>query len=62
MFFTFSLWDRIKDEAAPELAKRGIGLTLDGHSMKFFLVRQKSDSRQAADHPYTAKKQLDYTD
>ncbi|MVP00604.1 hypothetical protein [Paenibacillus lutrae] len=62
IFFTFTLWDRIKEEAAPEIVKRGLSLTLGGHSMKFFLDKKEAESLQAADHPYTAKQQLDYAD
>src|SRR5690606_22496752 len=37
IFFTFTLWDLLKDVVAPEIVKRGISVTLGGHSMKFFL-------------------------
>lgn len=62
IFFTFTLWDKIKDVITPEIEKRGLQLTLGGHSMKFFLNRQEAESRRTADHPYTAKQQLDYSD
>ncbi|NMO94396.1 hypothetical protein [Paenibacillus lemnae] len=62
IFFTFTLWDKIKDVAGPEIVKRGLELTLGGHSMKFFLKPQEADTSLSADHPYTAKQQLDYAD
>lgn len=62
IFFTFMLWDKIKDEVMPEIKKRGITLTLGGHSMKFFLNRQEAERQHLADNPYNAKKQLDYND
>lgn len=62
IFFTFTLWDQIKEIISPEIIKRGINLTLGGHSMKFFINPKEAENMQAADHPYTAKKQLDYSD
>lgn len=68
MFFTFSLWDQVGDEIAEELIKRGIQVTLGGHSMKFLLDRGKDKAGkttqpvEAADHPYTAKEQLNFKD
>ncbi|WP_424767589.1 hypothetical protein [Paenibacillus sp. sgz302251] len=61
IFCTFQLWDRLRHKLEPEIAKRGMKLTLGGHSMKFFLNGAGPEG-QTADHPYTAKKQLDYTD
>lgn len=65
VFFTFSLWDKVKDELAPEIMKRGINVTLGGHSMKFIQSLQSSDlliqqEKEMADHPYTAKEQFDF--
>lgn len=63
MFFTFSLWDQVADEIAPELTKRGIMVTLGGHSMKFFLNKEEDRvPNTEADHPYTAKAQLNFRD
>ncbi|MEF3313160.1 hypothetical protein PV433_30160 [Paenibacillus sp. GYB004] len=62
IFFTFMLWDNIRDTVAPEIVKRGMDITLGGHSMKFFLDKEEALRRQSADHPYTAKRQLDYGD
>ncbi|TLS50841.1 hypothetical protein FE782_17465 [Paenibacillus antri] len=62
IFFTFMLWDAVRDEVAPEIAKRGLRVTLGGHSMKFFTDRSESFRAIQGDHPYTAKKQFDYKD
>lgn len=62
IFFTFMLWDEYRDELAPEIAKRGLQLTLGGHSMTFFTNRSESLRAFLADHPYTAKKQFNYND
>lgn len=62
IFFTFMLWDKIRDTVGPEIVKRGMDITLGGHSMKFFLDKEEARRRQSADHPYTAKRQLDYGD
>lgn len=63
IFFTFSLWDQVGEEIAPELTKRGIQVTLGGHSMKFFLNKKEDEVLNAeADHPYTAKVQLNFND
>ncbi|MGG3279872.1 hypothetical protein [Paenibacillus solani] len=66
VFFTFSLWDKVKEELAPEIIKRGIDVTLGGHSMKFIQGLYSSDvsmnqqEKVTADHPYTAKEQFDF--
>ncbi|RKN86219.1 hypothetical protein [Paenibacillus ginsengarvi] len=63
LFFTFSLWDQVGGEIAPEIAKRGISVTLGGHSLMFFLKRgMERYANQAADHPYTAKAQVNFRD
>ncbi len=63
VFFTFSLWDQVGAVIAPDIIKRGISVTLGGHSMKFFLnkVEDRIPST-VADHPYTAKAQLNFRD
>ncbi|RJE88368.1 hypothetical protein D3P07_10190 [Paenibacillus sp. 1011MAR3C5] len=50
LFMTFMLWEELGSALAPELAKRGIALTLGGHSMTFFMPELME------------KKQLDYSD
>ncbi|WP_054954834.1 hypothetical protein [Paenibacillus dakarensis] len=63
IFFTFMLWDSIGEGLAEEIKRRGINVTLGGHSMKFFLEKAENDSAdKLSDHPYTAKKQLNYED
>lgn len=61
IFFTFMLWDAIGGELAEDIQRRGLNVTLGGHSMKF-LMKGESAEVGAADHPYTAKKQLIYSD
>lgn len=63
LFMTFSLWNHLRDALEPELIKRGISLTLGGHSMKFFTESLHDlGVNQHADLPaFLAKKQLDYT-
>ncbi|MBO9609502.1 MAG: hypothetical protein J7639_26340 [Paenibacillaceae bacterium] len=51
VFFTFHLWDQIKDAVYPEIIKRGLALTLGGHSLSFFL--------EGADTPHLAA-QVDF--
>lgn len=58
IFFTFMLWEQLRDRVEPEIRKRGMKLTLGGHSLKFFM-EAGSDSG-ASDHPYNAKKQADF--
>lgn len=63
LFFTFTLWDKIGSELQELIADRGLDVALGGHSASFFLNRQAAEkAEQAADHPYMAKRQLDYTD
>lgn len=62
MFFTFTLWDKIGSHLQEMIADRGLDITLGGHSASFFLKRQIAEEAMQADHPYTAKKQIDYTD
>ncbi|GAK10519.1 hypothetical protein [Geomicrobium sp. JCM 19039] len=35
LFFTFLVWDEVKDRAAPELQRRGLEVTLGGHSIDY---------------------------
>lgn len=37
IFLTFMLWDQLKDSIAEEIRKRGMKVTLGGHSLKFFM-------------------------
>jgi len=37
MFFTFKLWESMKHVLAPEIEKRGLTITLGGHSMHYLL-------------------------
>lgn len=63
LFLTFMLFDSLRDVIEPELAKRGMTLTLGGHSMRFFLNDEKHAVSEAAqDNPYHSKWQFDYTD
>jgi len=62
IFFTFMLWDAVRDEVAPEIKKRGLRVTLGGHSMKFFTDRSESLRVLQGGHPYTARRQFDYRD
>lgn len=62
VFFTFSLWDKIGHALQEMIADRGLTITLGGHSAKFFINPAESAAASQADHPYTAKKQLDYAD
>ncbi|MDF2650212.1 MAG: hypothetical protein K0Q73_6017 [Paenibacillus sp.] len=62
IFFTFKLWDQVGDEIASEIIKRGITVTLGGHSMKFFLNKEDHLRVTEAEHPYTAKAQLNFQD
>ncbi len=36
-FFTFSLWDQVKQDIKADLRKRGFQVTLGGHSLKYLL-------------------------
>jgi hypothetical protein len=37
LFFTFMLWDKVKHIVAKEIVKRGLSITLGGHSMHYLL-------------------------
>lgn len=39
MFFTFFLWDEVKDALLPDIKKRGIDVTLGGHSLRYLLAK-----------------------
>lgn len=41
-FFTFFLWDQIKEYVAPELMKRDVHVTLGGHSLSYLLKEIQS--------------------
>jgi len=65
LFLTFMLWDQMRDIVEPELAKRGMTLTLGGHSMKFFLNQPGPDQHTTAaaqENPYHSKWQFNYSD
>jgi len=64
LFLTFPLWHHLREALEPELCKRGISLTLGGHSMKFFTEKLHTmwmnlDGNAPA---FAGKKQLDYAD
>lgn len=39
VFFTFFLWDEVKEALLPEIKKRGIDVTLGGHSLRYLLAK-----------------------
>lgn len=41
VFFTFFLWDEVKHALLPEIKKRGIDVTLGGHSLRYLLAKAK---------------------
>lgn len=41
VFFTFFLWDEVKEALLPEIKKRGIDVTLGGHSLRYLLAKAK---------------------
>lgn len=44
VFFTFFLWDEVKEALLPEIKKRGIDVTLGGHSLRYLLAKAKGVS------------------
>ncbi|MEH7236016.1 hypothetical protein [Bacillus sp. JJ1562] len=52
LFFTFMLWDKVKHVIEKEIEKRGLNITIGGHSMHY-LLKEISNSD---------KKQIDYSD
>lgn len=52
LFFTYILWDKIKWLVKDEISKRGLHLTLGGHSLHFLLEN----------HEMPVSKQLDFQD
>ncbi|WP_449540347.1 hypothetical protein [Ferdinandcohnia sp. Marseille-Q9671] len=52
LFFTFMLWDKVKQVVEPEIEKRGLSITIGGHSMHY-LLKGISDSD---------KQQINYKD
>ena len=64
LFLTFPLWQHLRRALEPELQKRGIDLTLGGHSMKFFTeglhaIGMNHDGTAPA---FAGYKQLNYED
>ncbi|WP_053365855.1 hypothetical protein [Bacillus sp. FJAT-27245] len=45
VFFTFMLWDKVEHIVQKEIEKRGMDITLGGHSMHY-LLREESESSQ----------------
>lgn len=41
LFFTFFLWDEVKAELLPEIEKRGIDITLGGHSLRYLIAKAR---------------------
>ncbi|GGF96039.1 alpha-glucuronidase family glycosyl hydrolase [Paenibacillus abyssi] len=64
IFVTFMLWDRLRNAISPEINKRGMKLTLGGHSMKFFTRKEHPDGLEelTESDPYGVKRQFDYDD
>ncbi|WP_053362668.1 hypothetical protein [Bacillus sp. FJAT-27251] len=52
LFFTFMLWDKVKGTVEEEIVKRGLSITLGGHSMHYLLNGTA----------FPQKKQVDFTD
>ncbi|SDJ25886.1 hypothetical protein [Salimicrobium halophilum] len=48
-FFTFFLWDEVKEDILPALEKRGFSVTLGGHSLKFLMEKAGMDPEAAMD-------------
>lgn len=49
MFFTFMLWDKVKHIVAEEIEKRGLSITIGGHSMHYLLKEASSSEKQQID-------------
>ncbi|MGN7478332.1 hypothetical protein ACTHOQ_10780 [Solibacillus silvestris] len=41
VFFTFFLWDEVKEALSEEIQKRGIEVTLGGHSLRYLIAKAK---------------------
>jgi len=52
LFFTFMLWDKVKHSLAIEIEKRGLSITIGGHSMHYLVEGAAS----------FAKNQIDFSD
>lgn len=52
LFFTFMLWDKVKHVVEKEIDKRGLIITIGGHSMHYLLE----------DSSVSEKRQIDYSD
>ncbi|MGD6854270.1 hypothetical protein [Bacillus infantis] len=46
LFFTFMLWDKVKNILAPEIEKRGLTVTIGGHSMHYLAGGSASEKNQ----------------
>ncbi|ALC91375.1 hypothetical protein AM500_17395 [Bacillus sp. FJAT-18017] len=49
LFFTFMLWDKIKHAVAEEIEKRGLMITLGGHSMHYLLSESSASEKKQID-------------
>ncbi|MEH7380158.1 hypothetical protein V7138_06735 [Bacillus sp. JJ1533] len=52
LFFTFMLWDKVKHTIEEEIEKRGLTVTIGGHSMHYLLMDSK----------VSEKRQIDFSD
>ncbi len=52
LFFTFMLWDKVKHVIEEEIEKRGLSITIGGHSMHYLLMEPS----------VSEKKQIDFSD
>lgn len=46
-FFTFQLWNKVREAITPELEKRNINICLGGHSLEFLLGEEKEDFNES---------------
>lgn len=49
LFFTYILWDKIKHKVKDEIAKRGLHLTLGGHSLNYLLENNETPNSKQID-------------
>ncbi|WP_077618114.1 hypothetical protein [Bacillus sinesaloumensis] len=52
LFFTFMLWDKVRHVVEDEIEKRGLSITIGGHSMHYLLM----------DPTVSEKRQIDFSD
>ncbi len=52
LFFTFMLWDKVKHVIEEEIEKRGLSITIGGHSMHYLLMEPS----------VSEKRQIDFSD